>query len=522
MPFHSPQENPNLSRMSVIVAVAIVALLLGCGGPATSSAPSPEPQPATNTPSVIPSPTSEATVRLLDGQPMRACRLHGGAALCGTLTVAENPDDPTARQIDLNVAVIPARGPDPEPDPLFMLAGGPGGAAIDSFGWSFSTFSRLNATRDFVLVDQRGTGGSNRLVAPPSPDVTGMDEATRDATIRSWVADVRAELPGDPRFYTTSLAMDDIDAVREALGYERINLYGPSYGATAAQYYLRQHEEHVRAVVLDGGTLLDVPIFERIAANSQRALDLLFRRCVADPACQPAFPDLEAEFEAVVARLAEAPVSTPIIHPGSGEPIVFDSTTFAAGVHSALVDASFSSRLPALIHLAFLERWDAVAEAIAQANVGQAAGDDQLVMSAVIRCSEAWARYDPAEVQRLGAGSYSLDLQLEGARAQAESCRYVPDGVVPGDDAEPVRSDVPVLLVVGDADPQDPPPNVEDAPVELPNSLTVVVPGMGHTVGHLGCMPSIIVNFFEAGTVDGLDVSCAATGVPIPPFWFPN
>ena len=511
-----------MSRMPVVAAIAVVALVLGCGGPATSSAPS-EPLPsATTTPSVLSSHTGAVDARLLDGQPMRACSLHGRAALCGKLAVAEDPDDPSGRKIDLNVAVIPARDPDPEPDPLFMLAGGPGGAAIESFGWSFSTFSALNATRDFVLVDQRGTGGSNRLVSPTPPDVTGMDEPTRDSTIKAWVADTLAALPGDPRFYTTSVAMDDLDAVRAALGYDRINLYGPSYGATAAQYYLRQHEEHVRAVVLDGGTLLDVPIFERIAASSQRALDLLFSRCAADPACQAAFPDLESEFNAIVARLAKEPVSTSITHPGTGDPIVFDPTTFASGVHSALVDASISSRLPALIHLAFLEQWDAVSQAIVEATAGQAAGEDQLVMSTIIRCSEAWARYDPAEVERVGAGSYSLDLQLAGARSQAETCRYAPRGIVPADDAEPVRSDVPVLLVLGEADPQDPPANVEDAPEELPNSLTVVVPGMGHTVGHLGCMPSIIVDFFEAGSVDGLDVSCAATGVPVPPFWIPN
>ena len=508
---------------TTIAAIAAIALVLGCAGPAASPAPSTAPggSPAAS-PSTSPSASGEGALRLLDGRPMRTCRLHGGAALCGTLAVPENPNDPSGRQIDLNVAVIPARSAEPEPDPVFMLAGGPGGAAIDTFGWTFNMFSRLNATRDFVLVDQRGTGGSNRLVSPTSPDVTGMDEPTRDSTIKAWVADTLAAMPGDPRFYTTSLAMDDVDAVREALGYDKINLYGPSYGATAAQYYLRQHEEHVRAAVFDGGTLLDVPVFERMAANSQHALDLLFGRCDADAACHAAFPDLESEFDAVLDRLTAEPVSTTIVHPGSGEPIVFDTTTFAAGVHSALIDASTSSRLPALLHLAFLGQWDAVAEAIVQAAGGQASDEEQLAMSAIIRCSEAWARYDPAEVERTGAGSYALALQLAGARAQADSCRYIPAGVVPADDAEPVRSDVPVLLVLGEADPQDPESNVEDAPTELPNSLTVVVPGMGHTVAHLGCMPSIVVAFIEAGTVDGLDVSCAATGVPYPSFWIPN
>jgi len=104
-----------------------------------------------------------------------------------------------------------------------------------------------------------------------------------------------------------------------------------------------------------------------------------------------------------------------------------------------------------------------------------------------------------------------------GDEDQGAGCKYVPPGIVPAD-GEALASDVPMLLIVGEADPQNPPANVADAPSEFPNSLTVVVPGQAHTVGHLGCMPSIIESFIEAGTVDGLDVSCAATGVPLPSF----
>jgi pimeloyl-ACP methyl ester carboxylesterase len=313
--------------------------------------------------------------------------------------------------------------------------------------------------------------------------------------------------------------MDDIDAVRAALGYAQINLYGPSYGATAAQYYLRQHEDRVRAVVLDGGTLLDVPLFERIAANTQRSLDLLFERCAANTACRRAFPDLEQDFETVRASLAKAgSIEVDVVDPATGEQAVIGLDGFGSSIQSALLDATISSQLPALIHEAALGNWTAVAQAALATSSGARPDADRLAMSDVIRCSEAWARYEPDEVERLGAGSVNLGDQLAIARAQEETCRVMPPGVVPANDAEPVRSTVPVLLVVGDADPQDPPANIADAPEELPNSLTVIVPGMGHTVGHLGCMPSIIDAFIEAGTTEGLDVSCVAGGVPPPPF----
>ena len=346
-------------------------------------------------------------------------------------------------------------------------------------------------------------------MAPAGPDTTGLSEAERKATLDAWVKQVLAEMPGDPRFYTTSVAMDDLDDVRAALGYDKINLYGPSYGATAAQYYLRQHEDRVRAVVLDGGTLLDVPIFELIAANSQRALDILFDRCAADRTCHEAFPDLRTEFDKVMKRVSKHPVTTSISHPWTGEPIVLDAPTFAATVHGGLVAETVIADLPRLIHAAYQDRWDEVAQVIALTAGPMSSDTSQLVMSFVIRCSEAWARFDPVETARLGAGSYLRDVEEGIAEAQATACAYAPKGVVPADDDEPVTSDVPVLLILGGADPQNPPPNVADAPRDLPNSLTLVLPGHAHTVGNLGCMPSIIESFVAAGTVDGLDVSCA-------------
>jgi pimeloyl-ACP methyl ester carboxylesterase len=501
---------------TLVVAALSLVVVAGCAGPSASGPPTASPQASSPEATASPPASPTPEVRLLDGKPMRACRLNGISALCGTLEVPENRAQSSGRRIELRVAVVPSRSTHRQADPVFLLAGGPGGAATQSFPWAATTFSAVN--RDFVLVDQRGTGGSNRLVVPPPPNLDGLEPSERDAAARAWVDEALAAMPGDPRFYTTSVAMDDLDAVRAALGYDRINLYGASYGATAAQYYLRQYEAHVRSVVLDGGTLLDVPVFERMALNSQRALDLLFERCSADAACGAAYPNLRSEFETVVGRLTSETVTTSVVDPWSGKPITIDPLSFASALHSALINSDTSSRIPALLHAAFLEDWATVAQGAADASREAAPDRDVLAMASVIRCSEAWARYDVDEVARVGAGTFELEAQLAAARTQAEGCRYTPAGIVPGNDAEPVRSDVPVLLILGDADPQDPPSNVADAPTELPNSLTVVVPGQGHTVGHLGCMPSIVVDFIRAGTTDGLDVSCAASGVPVPPF----
>lgn len=449
---------------------------------------------------------------------MTPCVAGDASAVCGTLRVLEDRSNPASRRIDVRVAVIPAVAAVPKADPLFPLDGGPGQAATEDLGWTASVFDGIHAERDIVLVDQRGTGGSNRLVVADAPDTTGLTEAEATKKIQAWRDKVLADLPADPRFYTTSAAMDDLDEVRAALGYETINLYGPSYGATAALYYLRQHEDRVRAVVLDGGTLLDVPIFERVAPNSQHALDVVLRRCAADSACHAAFPDLSGDLATALTRVQQHPVTTSIPAPGSNEPLVIDEMSLTGAIHGALLDVNTLGSVPLLVHAAGRGEWDRVARMIAAAMEPESATSETLLMSIEIRCSEAWARFDPIQTDRAGGNSYLRNLEVRTAEEQLVRCKYAPSAAVPADDGVPVTSDRPVLLVLGEADPQNPLPNVADAPKDFPNSMTVVVPGQAHTVAHLGCMPSIVESFIGAGTVTGLDVSCAATGVPLPPF----
>jgi pimeloyl-ACP methyl ester carboxylesterase len=477
----------------------------------------PTPAPA------VASPTT--TVRppiALDGTPLQSCRLGGIEAVCGYLTVPEDPATPSGRTIDLHVAVIPAIASDPQPDPMFMLAGGPGGAATESLAWTAATYQGIHLTRDIVLVDQRGTGGSNELTLDEPPDVGGLAPDEVEATTERWIAEQLAGLDADPRFYTTSVAMDDLDLVREALGYDRINLYGGSYGATAAQYYIRQHDDRLRAVVLDGATLLDVPVFELIAPASQRALDIAFDRCAADPTCAAEYPDLRAEFDRALELASAEPITTGVTDPTTGTPFVIDRIAFTSAVHGALISADGVAALPLLVHAAAAERWDEVATAVVRASGGAPPRGGIQVMSGVIRCSEAWARFDVDEVTKQGAGSYHLEAEVAIARSQADGCQFAPPGIVPADDAEPARSDVPVLFLVGEADPQDPPSNIADAAEDFPNSLTIVAPGHGHTVAHLGCLPTVVDAFIAAGTVEGLDTSCVDEGgVPVPPFRLP-
>jgi hypothetical protein len=173
-----------------------------------------------------------------------------------------------------------------------------------------------------------------------------------------------------------------------------------------------------------------------------------------------------------------------------------------------------AAQLPLAIHLAAQGAWDRTTELVPPPS----SGGDSLVMAHEILCSEAWARFDPDEVARTGAGSYARPMLVARAVAQETQCRLLPPGVVPADDGEPVITATPILWITGDGDPQDPPANLSAVETQQPNSLVVAMPAQEHVVGHLGCGPDVIAAFLDAGTTAGLDTSCIAAGGGAPAY----
>jgi pimeloyl-ACP methyl ester carboxylesterase len=229
---------------------------------------------------------------------LHTCRLTGldHDAQCGVLKRPLDPAKPQGTQIDLHVVVISALARQKLPDPIFFFAGGPGQSAIGLAGTIEHLTSRLGARRDLVLIDQRGTGHS----APLQCDVPEPDEALARALDRSRaIAALDAcrtklqQLPwGDLRFYTTTIAMADADAVRVALGADKIDLIGISYGSRAALEYLRAYPQHVRRSVIDGVAPPDMVLPVSDDIDGQAALQALLRDCAAEKACAAVHPAL--------------------------------------------------------------------------------------------------------------------------------------------------------------------------------------------------------------------------------------
>ncbi len=439
--------------------------------------------------------------------PLAPCKLGALAARCGSLAVPENPDAPAGRTISLKVAVVPATV-QPAAGALFYLAGGPGGSAVSRASQQAGYLARVNAHRDLVFVDQRGTGGSHRL-ACLNVDASIDDPAKLAPSVQTCLAG----LDGDPRFYTTSIAMDDLDQVRAALGYDRIDLYGASYGATAAQIYLRRHGDHVRTVVLDGASLVDVPVFELLGKNGERALDLQLGRCAADADCRRAFPRPRAELITVLSRLAKPRR----VKTDDGRPTMLDATRAALAIQILTRSLEGTALVPLVIHQAWGGNLGLLARVYVDGISAETQGLGRQVMFWSIVCSEPWAAFDPARTRAAARGSYLEHAAVTRARLFAGICKIFPRGVVPPDSGRRVRSDAPVLILAGGADPQDPPSGVAGFARTLPRARLVVAPYVGHVALPYGCLARITADFVGRGSADALDTRCAAS-VPLPPF----
>jgi pimeloyl-ACP methyl ester carboxylesterase len=492
------------SIRKLLAILTLMIFISACSGPTAIS-------PVAGTPTVsLPTPTASSPPG--PSIHLEPCQLGSREAQCGTLKVYENRTARSGRMIDLRVAIIKAQSDHPAPDPIFYLAGGPGDAATEDATRQQFPYS-LSENHDLVFVDQRGTGGSNRVLVPTdSPDLTGLTPEEMDAKIKALVAKFLSEIDMDSQYYTTSVAMDDLDEVRQALGYDKINLFGYSYGATAAQYYLRQHEEHVRTVTLGGGSLLDIPVFERWAHNSQQALDRVFDLCQADDACHTAFPNLREEFTSLLARLAVQPATDSFTSPTDRQPetITYTPDYLAPVIRKMTKDAENDRSLPLLIHRAYQDNnWQGFTQFIL-ANGNYEWWGPQ-IMERVIRCSEKWAAFNPDEVAGLSEGSYLKGFDLWLAQNQAANCQYTPPGVTPEGTSPQPGSQVPVLILNGEMDPIDPPDNMADAEALWPNSIALALPYQGHSLSDVNaimCMWSIENEFIQTGSTEGLHTDC--------------
>ncbi len=441
--------------------------------------------------------------------------LHTVAAECGHLVVPENRDEPGGATLELFVARVPALDRAAESAAFTIIAGGPGQSSAEFYVNSSRGFSRVNRERDIVLVDQRGTGRSNAMRCPMPDD--GEPLSLDPELLREATEACLEQLPGDPRFYSTSPAVRDLDAVRAALGYERLDLYGVSYGTRVAQHYLRRFPSRTRTVVLDGVVPADMPLGPGISLDAQAALDSVFDRCAAQPACAARFDDLRTGFAGLLDEFGTEAMIVTMPDPVTGElgEVPVTATELKSAVRLLSYHTDTVSLLPLLLHEAYAG--GNIVPLAAQAKLSARGIADALAMgmhNAVV-CAED-VPFFPDDLDRDAIErSYLGMLQVDGL---VEICSLWPTAVIDEDFKAPVVSDKPVLLLSGDVDPVTPAAYGDRIVPTLPNAVHIINEGQGHGQALLGCMPRLIAEFVTTADAKALDTSCTERLRPAPFF----
>ncbi len=438
------------------------------------------------------------------------------AAWCGTLAVPENRAEPQGRKINLKLAVLRSSAQVANKDMLAFLAGGPGQAATDYAGPIAAMLEPLRAHRDILLLDQRGTGGSNALDCKndgknAASEDSGFDPAKLRAEAAACLKQVQAH--ADPRYYTTSDAVQDLDDVRRALGVPEFDLVGVSYGTRVAQQYARRYPDAVRSMVLDSTVPNSVVLGEDFARNLDDALQAQFARCDADAACKERFG---SPYQTLV-QLRDALRANP--HPVSFRDPQTYRTVQRVLSEDSLVSVvrmfAYAPPTAALLPLSI--------DAAAHGDVGPLLGQAKLLtvdmadlagsgMSYSVICSE--------DADLLAARPQDADTLLGNHMVDAYKaiCSVWPKGARPADFHQPLTSAKPVLLLAGQYDPVTPPRYAEEVAKHLANARVLLFKGQGHSVLATGCGPQLVQRFVEHPDPKALDAGCLDRLQPTPFF----
>jgi len=298
------------------------------------------------------------------------------------------------------------------------------------------------------------------------------------------------------------MAMEDLEAVRKALGYRQLNLLGGSYGATAGQVYLKLHPSSVRTLILLGASALNVPFFDHYAVNAQRALNQLAQLCSSKPACRKAFPHWERQFGELVKAWNAHPV-----HGMTGDQL-------ASVVHEMLRDANTAVSAALVVSRAAKGDYGALEHA-GSGDLGVSLD----LMGSSIWCNGPWVGLDATGPWGTDFDSYTT-AHITAFRRQ---CRSVPKRSEPRSLWKlPTSSPVPVLALEGGADPQDPVTNLDNLKQHFPDSRTVVLPHQGHDFSFGSACGQMLAEFVHRDTTKSLDTTDCTDSIAVPPFNLPD
>lgn len=418
--------------------------------------------------------------------------------------------------LELSIARIPARRQSSRTDAFTLIAGGPGQSAIESFPSVAFAFRHIMRDYDVILIDQRGTGGSSKLACQSAPDSLGLEFDRDTAKLTELAQECRQSLAHDPALFTTSVAVRDLEQVRETLGVSQWNMYGVSYGTRVALHYLRRFPDAVRTLTLDAVVPPSVSLGPDIGALAQRSLDDIFERCRADAGCHDAFGYLAEPVMALLDRLENEPLTLTFedVVTGKLRTMEFTRQHLAATLRLLSYNAQTAAILPSMLHDAIVN--GNFAPFARQALLQTRSLGDSLAtgMHHAVICTED-APFVDADPAIEPVPSYLGDAIVSSLLA---SCKQWPPGLMDEDFKAPFSSTVPTLILSGDADPITPPQYGEIVAQQFSQSRHIVNAHQGHMQAPLGCLPVLLAQFVNTGNALGLETACLQR-LNAPPFF---
>ena len=435
---------------------------------------------------------------------------------CGKYEVFEDRVAKAGRRISLNIVVVPALSATPARDPVFWLHGGPGAAATQTApaAGKGGFLGQLREDRDVVFVDQRGTGNSNPLSCDLGDDPANLQQFFGELFPVDKVRQCREKLAkvANLALYTTPIAMDDLDEVRAALGYDKINLVAASYGTIAALVYMRQHPDHLRAVFMAGVANTNIRQPLPFAAGAQHAMNLLLEDCAANKDCSAAFPDLKKEFAAVLARFDHGPVTAKLFNllTKQEQAISITRGNFVERIRLLLYTTTFARFVPLIIHKAFQGDYLPFETLAVRYNPG---GILSRGMYMTVTCSESVPFITRSDILTQTRGTFVGDYRV---KVHIAACKEWPRGNIPRSYIDPVKSNIPVLMMSGELDASTPPWLGREALKALSNGRQIGIRYYGHQVDS-PCIWSVLSDFITRGSATELDTTCTKE-IRRPPF----
>lgn len=438
-------------------------------------------------------------------------------AECGELWVNENPDDPQSKKISLNILRLPAISPVAEKDPLFLIQGGPGGSSVEMAKQIHYVFWDVRKNRDLIFVDQRGTGKSNPLKCKKPPEELNQSKEKQQ---REWmdteIQRCADEFRASSAFYTTPYAVRDLDAVRQALGYESINLWGGSYGTRVVMEYARQFPMNLRSMVLDGVAPVELALPDYFARDAMQSLTQINEHCLQDKNCSSLYGNMLEKIAVILKRLEQAAIEEKPITIQYPDPrheqiktLVLNAREFSMLIFSALYSRDLAALLPKIISDAEKEDYQALASLNDLATKSFANLEISDAMRYSVVCNEDRSLSASSE-------SSSRFLEYNFVEEMDGVCSRWPKTELTADYYQPLKTDTPALLLSGGFDPVTPVFWAEKVNKNFGHSLSLLAPGGHHIVSTEGCVPQLIAQFYERASTKDLKVDCVQNILPLP------